>query len=875
MPSHFDDVIPVGRRSEKDVRIHRNIRRKVGPDFLSKELVSSYTPHQNFYEYDLASGWYRQGRLSRTELSRYGIPYAYVNAFPFNIRQFDIRLSLKKKKRWMIGEALKDNIWKYQDDENKLRVSYIRAQASHVRKAYRWEQIDESLPKKDTEVITTSAFGTRHWRNVYTNHADLLRKPMPPKRICGRDNPEYTKLRDYTTHDEQCLHIVYTETVHKISKKEDTKMGGVERYEKKKARRGFIAPNADVRTISTGEHLTEYSETIKFVDDRPVEEDSVRNESRPNCKFCLADFITERRTRSNRKKKLKVNPEYSECSYLPRKASSEDFVSNTDTPAPSKSEWSVESSVEHPPTGKLSYYPDPLPTYTFTLENNAEYERLITLLAAFAKKIERSHPKTFLYVSTGENYPFKWKQFQDFHGFVCFRFAAEGDPSRISPNVVRLTFNSDNSNLPGIAEIPQQLVAPIDLRPILPADCFYSGDFYDENDCQRTAVAKWLEVQNAESSTIPISYYCDVCDGENTDGFSLGCGHFYCSHCWLSYSTLQIESGQAPITCMNTKCECVLEFDHLLTFLPYELCLRYEKLVWEKIVMQKNWLYCENCQRVIHVNIDGTKRRREVFHPAIVCKCGHSHCVQCKRSWHWPLSCNVAERYNDVLENYGEGTSCAVQRIKVSMRRCPWCRSFCERSDGCNHMICRCKHEFCYGCGDAWDDEDHSECDQERMTNMMPLYMVDLVSHPNGDVLHEFITENWELRYLKTPNQRRKLRNDIDWMENEADITAITYLAAHHVMESCEVALFLLKRKMNEKFVVEETRSAYSNDFAVSRSNSQSEFLVNLTKRIRFVLSRLYTAMHNSKDLSRVILLRGLLVRTIKCMFIPHHMVVE
>ncbi|MFH4984415.1 hypothetical protein AB6A40_011124, partial [Gnathostoma spinigerum] len=302
-----DDVIPVARRSEKDIRIHRNIRRKVGSDFLSMELVSSYEPHQQCYSWDLTSEWRLRRSLSREGLIRHGIPYAYVNAYPFNIRDFDIRLSLKKKKRWMIGEALENNIWKYQDADNKLRVSFIRAQMSHVKKkVHRWGEIKEVMPKKDVEVITTSASGTKHWQNVCTNHADLLRKPMPPKRIRGRSNTDYVELLKDSAFDEQCLHIVYTETTHKMSKKESSKMGGSERYEKKKARHGFIAPNANVRTMSTKDCLSEYNETMKFIDDRPVEENCVGGEGRPCVELRLIDFVIERRMKKDRRRRVKV-----------------------------------------------------------------------------------------------------------------------------------------------------------------------------------------------------------------------------------------------------------------------------------------------------------------------------------------------------------------------------------------------------------------------------------------------------------------------------------------------------------------------------------------------------------------------------------------
>jgi hypothetical protein len=32
-------------------------------------------------------------------------------------------------------------------------------------------------------------------------------------------------------------------------------------------------------------------------------------------------------------------------------------------------------------------------------------------------------------------------------------------------------------------------------------------------------------------------------------------------------------------------------------------------------------------------------------------------------------------------------------------KRCPKCGHMVERTEGCNHMQCRCRTQFCYGCG--------------------------------------------------------------------------------------------------------------------------------------------------------------------------------
>ena len=36
------------------------------------------------------------------------------------------------------------------------------------------------------------------------------------------------------------------------------------------------------------------------------------------------------------------------------------------------------------------------------------------------------------------------------------------------------------------------------------------------------------------------------------------------------------------------------------------------------------------------------------------------------------------------------------------MQSCPGCNMLVERSSGCDHMTCRCRQEFCFGCGEPW-----------------------------------------------------------------------------------------------------------------------------------------------------------------------------
>lgn len=38
----------------------------------------------------------------------------------------------------------------------------------------------------------------------------------------------------------------------------------------------------------------------------------------------------------------------------------------------------------------------------------------------------------------------------------------------------------------------------------------------------------------------------------------------------------------------------------------------------------------------------------------------------------------------------------------LQYRKCKKCGIIIEKDQGCNHMVCICKYEFCYVCGETW-----------------------------------------------------------------------------------------------------------------------------------------------------------------------------
>jgi len=43
-------------------------------------------------------------------------------------------------------------------------------------------------------------------------------------------------------------------------------------------------------------------------------------------------------------------------------------------------------------------------------------------------------------------------------------------------------------------------------------------------------------------------------------------------------------------------------------------------------------------------------------------------------------------------------------KVRFSTTGCPWCGARVSRSGGCNHITCLCGKEFCFKCGQKWNN---------------------------------------------------------------------------------------------------------------------------------------------------------------------------
>lgn len=75
--------------------------------------------------------------------------------------------------------------------------------------------------------------------------------------------------------------------------------------------------------------------------------------------------------------------------------------------------------------------------------------------------------------------------------------------------------------------------------------------------------------------------------------------------------------------------------------------------------------------------------------------CGASACASCHSPWHDGETC---EQYmTRTALNIAE-THFVENRSERPIVGCPSCQAKIQKTEGCDHMECRCGAEFCYGC---------------------------------------------------------------------------------------------------------------------------------------------------------------------------------
>ncbi|KAI5400924.1 E3 ubiquitin-protein ligase RSL1 [Lathyrus oleraceus] len=203
---------------------------------------------------------------------------------------------------------------------------------------------------------------------------------------------------------------------------------------------------------------------------------------------------------------------------------------------------------------------------------------------------------------------------------------------------------------------------------------------------------------------------CEICAEAKTDEEMFrnqGCYHSFCSECVVKQVATKIQENITVVSCPGLNCEGVLELETLRPLLPKELIDRWDDAMCEALLLTVPKFYCpfKDCSAML---LDEDEEGGEGIRESECPFCHRLFCARCHVSWHPGVSCEEFQTLN-VDERGSQDLLVRELANQKKWKRCSRCRFYVEKKEGCLHITCRCKHEFCYACGEPWTNT-HGGC---------------------------------------------------------------------------------------------------------------------------------------------------------------------
>ncbi|WCJ40309.1 RING/U-box superfamily protein [Euphorbia peplus] len=223
-----------------------------------------------------------------------------------------------------------------------------------------------------------------------------------------------------------------------------------------------------------------------------------------------------------------------------------------------------------------------------------------------------------------------------------------------------------------------------------------------------------IEIMESESGESSKSF-CEICAErkEKDEMFEIKtCTHSICSDCITRHAAVKIENSEGIVHCPGLNCDAVVELDSIRGMLPQGVIDLWEKMLCEEMIGAGQRFYCpfKDCSGML-VNDGDEEGGEEVIRESECPFCHRLFCAQCRVPWHSGVDC---DEFQGLDEDERERDDLMVMKLATDQKwgRCPQCKFYVERTQGCPHITCRCKFQFCYGCGSEWT-LDHGGCQRK------------------------------------------------------------------------------------------------------------------------------------------------------------------
>lgn len=155
------------------------------------------------------------------------------------------------------------------------------------------------------------------------------------------------------------------------------------------------------------------------------------------------------------------------------------------------------------------------------------------------------------------------------------------------------------------------------------------------------------------------------------------CGHMACENCWGKWVEVQLQKcrdeKQVAIRCFGEKCQATC-----VASIWSHSCTRSEEVRNLETIFERRR----------HV------QRNPLFPPSVQVDCPQQGCLGLGYRGFDTVMCFMCE--HQWVEGSGETPETNMSELIAGefMKKCPNCGEYIIKNGGCDHMTCRCKHEF-------------------------------------------------------------------------------------------------------------------------------------------------------------------------------------
>ncbi|XP_076890393.1 E3 ubiquitin-protein ligase RSL1-like [Bidens hawaiensis] len=200
-------------------------------------------------------------------------------------------------------------------------------------------------------------------------------------------------------------------------------------------------------------------------------------------------------------------------------------------------------------------------------------------------------------------------------------------------------------------------------------------------------------------ATKPLRYsFCAICMDTKTASETFEnanvCRHSYCLDCIRGHVAAKIKENVTKVKCPDPSCKGLIGPEVCRSIVPKEVLERWENILCESLINESLKFYCPFKDCSVMLVDDGGVTITSSECP----NCHRLFCVQCKVAWHCGINCI---EYQSLKKGEKSPNDILLTNLAKEKRwmKCPNCKLFVEKTSGCNHISCRCGHQFCYRCG--------------------------------------------------------------------------------------------------------------------------------------------------------------------------------